>query len=145
MSPVVVDMSLAVKWVLVEERSREARLLLGEWERQGVGLIVPSWFACEVANVLYQRVRRDVISLPDAKRGLRDILTTVTIEDIDATVAFRALEFADRFRQPASYDAHYLALAERLGLEFWTADEKFWNSTRRAGPWVRWIGEVAFP
>lgn len=144
MNPVVVDTSLAVKWVLVEGRSREARLLLGEWERQGIAPIVPSWFACEVANVLYRRVRRGVISLLDAERGLRDILAAVTIEDIDATVAYRALALADRFRQPASYDAHYLALAERLGHELWTADEKFWNSTRLAIPWVRWIGEVTF-
>lgn len=145
MSPVVVDPSLAAKWVLVEEHSREARLLLGDWARQGTAPIVPSWFACEVANVLYRRVRRDVISLPDAHRGLHDILATVTIDDVDSAVAFRALELADRFRQPASYDAQYLALAERLGYELWTADERFWNSTRRAFPRVRWIGEVTFP
>jgi len=34
------------------------------------------------------------------------------------------LDLAARFSLPAIYDAHYLALAERLGSEFWTADRR---------------------
>ena len=57
----------------------------------------------------------------------------------------RALELADALNQSASYDAHYVALAEPLGCDMWTADERFWNSTRATLKRVRWVGEVATP
>ncbi len=51
------------------------------------------------------------------------------------------MELAERFRRPATYDPHYLALAEREGCEFWTADERLWNAVKADLPWVRWLGE----
>lgn len=50
------------------------------------------------------------------------------------------MDFASRFAQPAAYDAHYLALAEREGCEYWTADQRLWNTVKAALPWVRWLG-----
>jgi hypothetical protein len=38
-------------------------------------------------------------------------------------------------------DARYLALAERESCEYWTADERLWNSVRAQLGWVRWLGE----
>jgi predicted nucleic acid-binding protein len=52
-----------------------------------------------------------------------------------------ALAFAARFSLPAAYDAHYLALADRLGADFWTTDRRLANSVRPALPWVRLVGE----
>ena len=49
----------------------------------------------------------------------------------------RAMDFAGRFRLPAAYDSHYLALADRLGVEFWTADQKLYNTVSAALPWVK--------
>ncbi len=48
----------------------------------------------------------------------------------------RALALAGRFSLPAAYDAHYLALAERLGAEFWTADRRLTHAIGAALPWV---------
>ena len=35
----------------------------------------------------------------------------------------------------------YLALAEFQQCEFWTADERLWNSVKRDLRWVHWLGE----
>lgn len=143
MNRVVVDTSLAVTWVVSEKHSLEAAALLGDWEARHITPTVPSWFACEVANVLFQRMRGNVVTLLDAQRGLKDMLDVVAVLDFDPATVVRALELAQAFGQHAAYDAQYLALAERLGCELWTADEWFWNVTSPTLPWVRWVGEVA--
>jgi predicted nucleic acid-binding protein len=49
----------------------------------------------------------------------------------------RALALAERFSLPAAYDVHYLALADWLGGEFWTADRKLARAVGGELPWVR--------
>jgi len=141
-SPVVVDASLAFKWVATEDYTAEAMALLARWQAQQIEPTVPSWFACEIANVLYQEIRANTMTLADAQRNLSDILSAVTVHDFDPATAARALEIAHTFHQRRSYDAHYVALAEHLGCELWTADETFWNATKKTFTRVRWIGEV---
>ena len=49
----------------------------------------------------------------------------------------RALDLAECFSLPAAYDAHYLALADWLGAEFWTADLRLARVVQDELPWVR--------
>lgn len=51
---VVVDASLALKWVLFEKHTPEAHALLAGWEAGEAVRIVPALFAFEAANVLYR-------------------------------------------------------------------------------------------
>ena len=39
------------------------------------------------------------------------------------------------------YDAHYLALSQLLGREFWTADQRLLRQVQGALPFVRWLGD----
>ena len=55
----------------------------------------------------------------------------------DAGLHRRALDLAERFDLPAAYDGHYLALAERLDAEFWTADRRLAQAVQEEMPWVR--------
>jgi predicted nucleic acid-binding protein len=82
------------------------------------------------------------MALFDAQAALQDVLSNVFVHDVEPAVSVRALAIADQLRQRASYDAQYLALAEHLGCELWTADERFWNAARPAFPQVRWVGEI---
>ena len=142
MTTVVVDASLAVKWVLLEEHSAEAAQLLISWEEQGVDLVAPSWYACEVSNVIFQRYRSGIASAEQARSALIELLRLVPVRDYEPAAAIRALDLATKFRQRTTYDARYLALAELLDCELWTADQRFWTATSRAFPNVRWIGEI---
>lgn len=46
------------------------------------------------------------------------------------------MNYAHRFHLPATYDAHYLALAYREGCDFWTADTRLWNVVKSELKWV---------
>lgn len=48
----------------------------------------------------------------------------------------RALEFAMHFNLPATYDAHYLALADQRGCEFWTNDRRLHAAVTPDLPWI---------
>ncbi len=53
---VVVDASLALKWVLAEPDSGTAIMLLDHWTSEGTDVIAPALFAYEVTNTLYRQV-----------------------------------------------------------------------------------------
>ena len=56
---VVVDASLALKWVVEEPYSAEAAALLGEWEQDGMQRLAPTLLGYEVTNVLYRSSRTE--------------------------------------------------------------------------------------
>ncbi len=60
---------------------------------------------------------------------------------IDTEISLRALEFTCNHKLPASYDAHYLALAERENCELWTADERLYNSVKEQFSWVQLMAD----
>ena len=140
---VVVDASLATKWVAPEPYTAEAIELLAEWRENGWRRLVPAWFAAEMSNVLYRKGLAAGAPLWDTVNGLHRVMAVVTVSELDAASVARGIQIADSLNRPATYDSLYAALAERESCELWTADERFWNAARTTYPWVRWIGERA--
>lgn len=59
------------------------------------------------------------------------------------TAELGAWETAKRHHRPDTYDCEFYALAERLGAEFWTADDHFVNALASQRPtWVHRLSEV---
>jgi predicted nucleic acid-binding protein len=68
----------------------------------------------------------------------RDILLTQPVQlMMDEELMRRAYDLATQFNRPTAYDSQYLAVAEHLGCEFWTADERFYNSLYSQLQWVQ--------
>lgn len=135
----VVDASIAMKWVIDEELSEQARALLRD---QAVyPIVAPLHFLSEVTNALHQRVRRGHMTDDEAQDALAEIVRLgVTLQDSPGLYG-QALTFARSNRLPATYDSLYVVLAQILGIELWTADERLLNAIRAKAPWVRWIGD----
>ena len=95
----------------------------------------------EVANVLHGRVLRGEVSLEEAAHSLENLLTSVVELRDTSSLYRRTLEFALQLRQGAVYDSHYLALAESLGCDLWTADERFYRAAAPLAPNVHRLGE----
>ena len=53
---VVVDASLAVKWLVEEDDSNKAHAVLQSWVAQDIARIAPYLMPFEVANALHRRV-----------------------------------------------------------------------------------------
>ena len=140
----LIDCSVATPLILVEEFSPQARALVYEAERQHDDIIAPRLLEYEISNALRKAVRRGRIDASEAEARLR-VFDGLPITFLNDRVHHEALAIALRFNLPAAYDAHYLALAERLGCDFWTADERLVNALGGALPGVRWLGSVAVP
>ena len=142
---VVVDASLAFKWLVSEENSDKARAISRSWANEGIQAAAPYLMPVELTNALHRRVMRGELSVEDAIRLLEYLLASgIELRD-DPDLHARALQLASQLRQGAVYDAHYLALADILGCEFWTADERFYRAAALVSQSVRWIGEFPAP
>jgi len=124
----VIDASVAVKWLVVEEGSTDARDLLHDGEE----LHVPRLLASEVANAVWRKVRLGQV---DRRTGPQLV---ATIQDMpvrwhsDETLGADALRLAIALDRPV-YDLVYLALAQRLGARLVTADQRFANALAATG------------
>ena len=65
---VVVDASLAVKWLVEEDDSDKAHAALQSWVAQDITRIAPHLMPFEVANALHRRVLRGELNVGDSIR-----------------------------------------------------------------------------
>lgn len=132
-------------WAIPEPYSVRALELAEEWAGNATRLLAPCLVVAEVTNALYKRVVRRELTLAEAQHAL-DIVLGFSVElREEPGLAHRAMEWAVRLRQPATYDMQYLALAELNRCECWTGDQRFFRSARAVAPWVRWVGEPRDP
>lgn len=144
-SAVVVDSGIMLASVLAEAHSEKARALIGWLIGQGATIVVPTLFLYEVVAVLRKNVYRGLLSPGEALKH-RDVLLAQPVQPmIDSGLLRRAYELAEQFNRPTAYDSQYLALAERLGCEFWTADERLFNATNQQLKWMKWVGNFFLP
>ena len=139
---VVVDASVILKLMVEEEDTGHALALVDDWADTGVRIFAPHFMLSEATNGLLKKMRRREIGLEEALLFFNRI-SGISIDFLQpVSLSSRALELAHELRQSDVYDSHYLALAESLNCEFWTADRRFYNSANRSHPRVRWIGEL---
>lgn len=140
---VVVDASLALKWVLIEQDSDAAIALLQQWMSGGKKPIAPALFAYEITNILYRQTVTKKLSYDEAARGLAKLFSIGVSLKVSSheEISTRAMELSHQFSLSAAYDAHYLALAERENCECWTADTRLWNAVKGKLSWTRWFND----
>ena len=121
----VVDASVAVKWLADEEGSERARRLL----RPGLELHAPRLLLAEAANALRRKANKREID-PDtmAERFGRLFKTGIVWSAADV-VEGDALEMAYLANHPI-YDFTYFSLAVRVGAQLVTADKRFVKALR---------------
>ncbi len=101
-----------------------ARVLVGELAAAGADLAAPALMWLEASNVLLTGIRRGrwdgaAADAAFALLGRLPVRSAGIPADLD-----RAFELARRYDNWLVYDFIYVALAERLGTELYTADDR---------------------
>ncbi len=140
---VVVDASLALKWVLSEADSNTAISLLLSWNSSDIEVLAPALFTYEATNILYRQVVTNKLSYEEVSKLLTKLLSIGILLNFvqHKEISLRAMDLAHRFGLNAAYDTHYLALAEQEKCEYWTADSRFCNAVKDKFPWVHQLSE----
>jgi predicted nucleic acid-binding protein len=126
-SDLVIDASVAIRWLTGEPGSEAAIALL---ERP---LHAPDLLCAECSNALWKKVARHEISAPEAE------VLAATLQAAGITLhAMRhllapATQLACALEQPA-YACFYLALARTLGFPLVTADDRLIRTVRDHSP-----------
>ena len=136
----VIDSGILLATVLTEQYSKEAKTLVKSLTGQQTQVAVPMLFRYEIVAVLRKHVYRGSLSAEEAVSKCNLLLAQPVQAMVDDTLLRRGFELAAQFNRPTAYDSQYLAVAERLDCEFWTADEKLYNALKAHLSWIKWLG-----
>ncbi len=131
--PIVVDTSVALKWALSEVHSANATALRRDMLLRREDIVAPSLLLDEATKTLYQAGRDGIVPWPSVEQGLDDILIVVRLRISTLATARRAVALSRMTTQTYVYGTQFLALAERLNCDLWTADDRFQRAMQRQG------------
>lgn len=139
MTPLVVDASVLLKWVLPEVHSEAARFVLSASD-----LLAPDLLWAEVGHVLWRRRRQGEFDAQAAQVMLLD-LRSLEIRDFPVRPLLPAALNIAMSIDHALYDCIYLALAEDADCTVVTADRQFHRKVRNGilSDRIAWIEDLA--
>ena len=141
MNTLVIDASIAIKWVVEEDGTPEALAL-----RQRAKLIAPELLVPECANILWKKVRLGELTAQEARlirAGLEQQRLHITPSSL---LLEPALEIAlDTGR--TVYDSCYVALAMLIESPLVTADQRLFQALRETdyAPYLVWVADLQMP
>lgn len=121
----VVDASVATKWVVPEDDSDLADALLTSTAR----LHAPAFIAMEVANALWLKMRRGELDEVKARASV-EYLRKIPLAAWQGEEPLPATLSLAKELDHAVYDCAYLALALHLDAVYVTADQRFWRKAK---------------
>ena len=131
MRTLVVDASVAIKFVIIEKGTPEARDLLPQAYAGDIELVAPSLVRLEVANALWKGLRRGHLAAAEVQSMLEEfLLLPLSIQDSPELLR-PALALACTAGCTV-YDATYTALALILGCRLVTADRQQFEVAEKA-------------
>jgi len=137
MNKIVVDASVMVSILFKDEENKYSKSFL-DCIKNGTKVIVPEIFHAEILNVLVVSEKRGRLNSDNTQKILRFLLDLnfLTISHLDKE---DVLELAKMYSL-TSYDAIYLSLAKKEGLQLATLDKKLEKACVSEGAF--WSGDI---
>jgi predicted nucleic acid-binding protein len=138
----VVDASLSVRLILPDPQRGVLRTRMEQFVQEGCALYAPGLWLYEMTTALCKAAFFGLVTADEAQQSL-PLVHEMGIQLVapDAEQARLAFAWTLRLNRAAAYDSFYLALAESLGCELWTADQRLCNAVDL--PWVRLAGDLS--
>ncbi len=136
---ICIDASFIVRYFTSSSTESIYQQYWSQWQTKGYNIVAPTLIIYEVCNAFHRASVAGQITQEEAEQFLERALNLGLRFSGDAELHRQALKIAQRHNLPATYDSHYLALAERLGIEFWTADRRLFNAVHSSLSWVNLV------
>ena len=139
MSRIVVDASVAIKWLIPEIHKEKASSLLNN----AFELTAPDLLFAEIGNVLWKKVQRAELSNDEGRDLLADFTKIPLRLYRSQFLLDEAWTISAHFKR-SFYDSLYLALARTHERRMVTADLKLYNALKH-GPlkkMVLWVEDI---
>lgn len=141
-SIVCVDASFVLRLLLGGPGSDKAEELWERWGHAEIRTVAPGLISYEITNALYRLFIGAAATFEETAEFL-ELALGLEIDVIsDSFLHRKALLIAHKCRLKSAYDAHYLALAQSLDADLWTADRRLVNAVTEIFPWVKFLGEA---
>lgn len=132
----VVDASFAIRLVTPHSNHDYFQNLSAQWLTQGFTMCAPSLWLYEVISATTKLVRFGELNNQQGQELIQQLHNLgVVLVEMDAPLITRAFDWTLKLNRAAAYDSFYLALAEKLGCDFWTADQRLANAVNQS--WVK--------
>lgn len=142
--PVVIDASFCLSILLNHPLQKASLVVADTMKREGMQMVAPSLWAYETTSSICKAVHFQMVTVDDAEQILfllEDLgVRLIPTDEIDKKQVFN---LTMRLNRSAAYDSYYLALAESLKCDLWTADKKLYQVAQNNDmAWVRHVSEV---
>ena len=125
---VVVDANLCVALIIPLPYSEAAAKKWLSWETDRVSLYAPFLWEYEVVSALRKAIVAGLINREDTESVLQRLFI-LGVETVPPDIKL--------------HDGQYLALAEALRADLWTADKRLIDVLKSQNlPWLHWIGDL---
>ncbi len=142
---IVIDANIGIHTVLETPLSDLVAATWDLWRQKKAEIFAPTLWLNEVASVIHRTYSMGEIS-EDAALEALDTAFELDLEWIPETpeICKGAFNWASKLGQFAAYDGFYLALAEKLDIEFWTLDRRLANRSKQIGvDWVHLASDIS--
>ncbi|MFO7918376.1 MAG: type II toxin-antitoxin system VapC family toxin [Anaerolineae bacterium] len=136
----VIDASFAFRLILPGPHQERYRALAAQWHREDYLLCTPTLWIYEITSAFCKVAAFGQIGRDQGRQALALAQKLgVRLFPPDDTQTRLAFDWTMRLKRAAAYDSFYLALAETLQSEFWTADKGLSNAADVS--WIHLVDE----
>jgi predicted nucleic acid-binding protein len=139
---VMIDASVAIKAILPNPFQGHCLALIQTFAE--VQPIAPALWVYETTSAISKAVHFKQITENEGRQALEQVDalgTQLLVPDLEQNrISF---DWTLRLKRASAYDSFYLALAQALECDFWTADKRLFNALHDMQlNWLHWIEEL---